>query len=281
MVKPDRLMNVKRSLLVGVWLGTLAGVISNQALARGGETENQHSLAISAGIASPSFTVNGPFENPVGFAFNSRTKAQISSSFSNLGDANGTTNLGGRLLFGDGQAGIGLGYNYLKRGENRTDHLFGFGGGAIFADNMVGFGVSGYYRATENSGSDTIADLSLAMMINPYGKYKFSFGAFGVGRGIDTLGFGFAAEASRQITFAIDAGVDDSFSGLTLKPGVGIHLMNVQLTASYGFELDSASGAQLPTGPTVGVAVWFAPSIVMQAYYEHIDEIFVGVTFRF
>ncbi len=257
----------------GYW--ALALLLPAVALARGGATENAHSLATAAGIASPSMSNDGSLENPVGYAYNASGKLQL------YGSAPGTPldsyNLGGQLLFGKGYVGGALGYRHSTTPGSNTSYVTG-GLSAIVRGPEIGLGLSGLVRAGGTQGSS--ADMNLGMLFNPYGKIRIGATAYSLMGGIDYYGVGVAFAPNPQFTLSIDAAANGSLKGLGLQPGLSIHLTNLQLSASYGLHLDKSVGSPIDNELSAGIGAWLTHALLLQFYYQHASKYFVGIELR-
>ncbi len=262
------------------YIGLLFILTVSSVLARGGLTENQRSLAIAAGIAAPSFNVTGDTENPVGYSFNATGKLHGYVSVPQNSNNLSLYDAGGKLNYGRGYYGVSIGYRYSKRASTQADGIVDGGVSGIIKGLNLGFGINGYWRASSQSNGKPSADASAAVLFNPYGRLKVGFGVFGINGGANTIGGGVAFGLAKQLTFALDGGVNGEFKGWTIKPGLGIHLMNLQLSIAYGIKLDNSASTGISKELMAGVAIWPSRFFMIQAYFQHDQKVFIGTSLR-
>jgi hypothetical protein len=248
--------------------------------------ETGHILSIGGGVSSPSVT-SSLGENPAGLAYNHQTKllgalAGANSSFNPMGT-------GGLFFLGNGYVGGGLGVQSFssQRSDNNTSSitLFTYGIAAYITGLNISFGASGSYAFqgggnAGGTGASTPWGLDLGLIYNPKGEVRFGASAFNVVNGVNTIGVGIAADASTYATFALDATADQNINGKTIKPAMGIHLMDFQFTLGYGVRLDEVASNWIRQGGSFGLGLRLTPMIHLQGYYNHIAQYYGALTIR-
>lgn len=276
-----------RQKIVGLGLSL---VVSTSAWAAGAgygtdDFETGHILSIGGGVASPSITSGLLGENPAGLAYNTQNKllgelAGGNSDFNPMGS-------GGLFYLGNGRVGGGLGIQTFNSqfGNNNsaTTTLFSYGIAAYIEGLNVSFGASGSY-VFQNSGGGTTGNnnwgLDLGLIYNPKGQVRLGATASSVIDGVDAIGVGIAADANEFATFALDASSDTHFHGKTLKPAMGIHLMDFQLTVGYGVAVDKDAPNWIRRGGSFGIGFRLTPMFQLQGYYNQLAKYYGALTIR-
>jgi hypothetical protein len=237
-------------------IGLLSSLLpAAPAYAKGNITS--HELAVGGGYSSPTANTN-PGENPAGLVYGqgNRLQGTVSSEMSDFSPLD----FGGNLFFGNGSAGGRLGATRLT-----NDTEFNLGLAAMVKSLKLAFGVSATWL------KDPGADLDLGVLFNPMGGLRAGVTALSVlGGGIDGYAGGVATDLSSNASFAIDASVDSSFKGLRLKPGFGISLSEIQLTANYGLKIDDTNPSSLRDGFGMGVAFDIGRKLQASFHYNTI-----------
>jgi hypothetical protein len=242
--------------------------------------ETGHILSTGAGISSPSVT-SALGENPAGLVYNHQTKflgalSGGNSSFNPLG-------VGGLFFLGNGFVGGGLGIqNYDSQGNGAGSmRYFQYGMAAFVQGINIAFGASGSYTLLDGGGSGgNHWGLDLGMIYNPKGDVRLGVTAFNAIDGINAIGVGVAADVSTYATFALDASTTPQGSGRTLKPAMGIHLMDIQLNLGHGIAIDNDASSWIRRGTSFGLGFRLSPAIHLQAYYNQIAQYYAALTIR-
>lgn len=276
-------MLLKRKLLFGLCLFLCPTV----TWAAGGmdDFEIAHVLSIGAGISSPSVT-SALVENPAGLVYNQQTKflgetAATNASLNPIG-------LGGLFFLGNGFVGGGLGVQTFSGQGNNAGNIsiFNFGIAAKATGLNVSIGATGSYVISQSGNATAYAngttlDSNIGMIFNPDGDVRFGVTAFDVLNGVDALGAGIAASASDWATFSLDGSMDaKSGNGKTIKPAMGIHLMDFQFTLGYGLGLDNLDTNWIRRGTAFGMGIQLGMEAHLQFYYNQLALYFVGLTIR-
>lgn len=228
----------------------VASIFTTVSLAR--ETSSGHALSTAAGVAAPSPALALDQDNPAGLAQVGGT--QMVGALYSGNSSLSPLEFEGKLMFGNGSAGIGLGAN--------TDSSFMIGAAAQIEALHTAFGV----RATNNSGWG----IDLGLNFLPTDSLRFGFELYDLGGGIDTMSAGVGFRLGANATFAVDAGFDKNFGGAVLKPGVSVDVEKAQFMMAYGFEVATAQASRVSTGLSFGLGFQLSQKMLLQYYYKHI-----------
>ncbi len=250
----------------------VASVSAATAEARsGGSDELSHFLSNGYGIAAPSPGL-ALYENPTGLTYNLGAKAQLSV----IGADNFDPALpGAHLLLGNGSVGGAVGYRHGPA-DSTDGHSLEYGLAATMDSVNLALGIAGALTFNDNTSA---SDLNVGLLYNPNGKTTFGMTAFGILDGVGSYGAGLAFDLSSNASFALDTRTDADFEGWSLKPGLGIHLTELQLNVGYGFNVTDRGG---PGGDGVSVGLGFkiGNSVYFTAYLEQISKYFASLQFR-
>jgi hypothetical protein len=256
------------SLLVSIVV--IVGVISSDAHARGGSgNELSHFLSNGYGVSSPGTNL-AIYENPSGLLYNIGPKVQASVA---AGDGFDPANPGAHLLLGNGSVGAAIGYRH--RGSSGGEIEYGLAAGL---DSLnVAFGLGGGVALNDNDASNT--DLNLGMLFNPHGKLTFGLTAYGIVGGVSGLGGGLAYDLSQSATFVVDTRTNSELDAWSLKPGLGIHLQELQLVVGYGLDVvEGNSGGS--EGVSFGLGFRLGSSAHLAFYVDQYSKYFASLQFR-
>jgi hypothetical protein len=246
----------------------------------GGDYESFHWLSVGGGIAHPSATT-AITENPAGLIYNSDLRILASSDAGN----NSFNPLGanGHFFLGNGAVGGGIGLRNQHTFNTATDVNLDFGLAAEINALKLAFGVSGSYRVATlgaTGGGGGTPGLNIGVLINPTGEIHGGLTLFDVLGGVNALGGGIAWDVNSFATLALDAATTPTaFQAWSLKPGLQIHVLQVQLSASYGFAL-AGGGSWLRGGGTLGLGVRMGGNLHFQAYYNELNLYYAGLMFH-
>lgn len=241
--------------------------------------ETPHNLSYGAGFASPSQT-NALFENPAGLMYNQAFKILAqgvtnSSDFSVPGASLG-------LFMGNAFVGGALTFDFAAPIVGGTMGTLNAGIGTLISPLNLAFGVSASYAIWNVTGRSTnlannaIWGINSGLLYNPQGEWRIGLTGNQLGTGNECVGLGFAWDPGDWATLALDASKFVRGDGIALKPGLGLHFYNFQMTMGWGIPLQ-VGAYSMRTGPELGIGVRFSYNVHLQAYYNHLSLYQVGL----
>lgn len=264
----------------------LAGIFPIQEAfsAYSGEAGNaDHMISVGGGIASPSKT-SALGENPAGLVYN--TDQRVLGA---LGATNSSLNplgVGGSFFAGNGSVGGGIGLQTFTGQGNSAGNitLLNYGLAAEIESLNVAFGAMGTYTLnqtgiTTGTGSGGAWNANLGMLYNPKGTVRVGGTLFQVVGGVGAVGAGIAADANPWATFVLDGAYDPQSKGSTLKPGLGIHMDDFQLSYGYGINIQGSDG-WIRQGSSVGLGIQLSQTVHLQGYYNQLALYYLGLSVR-
>lgn len=275
-------MNAARSGRLAL-MAVLAISTSPDALAQYGrgmeDFETPHNLSYAAGFASPSQT-NALFENPSGLMYNQAFKILAqgvtnSSDFSVPGGSLG-------LFLGNGFVGGALTFDFASARSGGTQGTLNAGLGTFISPANLAFGVSANYSLWNLTGGSTglannsIWGINSGLLYNPQGEWRIGLTGNQIGTGNECVGLGFAWDPGGWATLALDASKFVRGDGIALKPGMGLHFYNFQMSIGWGIPLQPGAYS-MRIGPELGLGVRFSYNVHLQAYYNHLTLYQVGL----
>ncbi len=247
--------------------------------------ESIHLLSVGAGISSPSLT-SSLGQNPAGLFFIQQTKLLGAIGFTNSNF--NPVGFGGLVFLGNGSVGGGLGIQTFNGVGNNAGSivLLDFGLAAEIPSLNLSIGATGSYLSGSSGtvlapgGAYGPLGLDLGILYNPRGDVHFGLTTFQVQAGIEAIAAGLSAEATQWATFAVDGAIDPKgWGGTTLKPAMGIHLSDFQISFGYGFALDNAAIPNwIRRGGSLAVGFKINWQVHVQAYYNELALYYFGLT---
>jgi hypothetical protein len=232
--------------------------------------ELSHFLSIGAGIASPSPNL-ALLENPTGLAYNTGAKVQASVR---AGGGFDPLNPGLHLLLGNGSVGAAVGYRHSSS-DSTDGNALEYGLSASIDSINMALGLGGSLTFNDSSAN---SDLNLGLLFNQNGTITFGATAFSVIDGPSLYGVGASLDLSQYATLALDGISNSDFNMWSMKPGLGIHLSELQLSVGYGFDVNRGGAGR--DGISVGAGFKLGSSIHFAAYYEQVSRYFASIQFR-
>lgn len=251
-----------------------------------GSEEQQHTLSVGSGLASPS--ESGIFgENPAGLIYNRQPSVLGYLSAGPL--HKDLLSQGLSFLAGNGWAAASLGVqgytNTRDSGGNIVTFNFGMSTYSEFFDLAIG--LNGAYRfrnsttPTTPESEQTTWTANLGFLYNPFGWFRAGLNLYEVDQGMTSVGLGVAADINAFSTITLDSSVDRRGRGLTLKPGIGVRAAGVHLAYSYGMQVDKTAVSGITAGNTIGLGYQFNPTFRIDGYYNQVVPYFLGATISF
>ncbi len=246
------------------------------------ERSNPYSLSVAGGVAAPSS--NGFLgENPAGLIYN-----QHGGLLAYLTTAKEHPELlsnGLSFFAGNGLAAATIGVqtynNAMEDGGSITSFNFGV---ATYAEGLdTSFGLSGSYRFQNSAHAiapelQTTWSADFGFLYNPFGTTQFGVTLYDLSLGMRAVGAGFATHINSVSVLGVDVSTDNHGRGMTVKPGIGVHAGNLNLTYGYGMQVDKTAISGITPGNTIGLGYDFTTTFRMIGYYNHFSTYFLGAT---
>lgn len=235
-------------------------------------------------MVSPSNT-NAIWENPAGLIYTEDFKAMVGMSVLNQNfNAFGAS---GAFYLGNGLVGGGIGLHSFSNLSNNSNAvlLTNFGIAADIRPLYFALGVSGSYLINSwnygvGSTGSLAYGLNIGIIANPQGDLRWGFNVFDILGGPDALGSGVVWDPTSFASLGLDVTTNLNFQGFTFKPGMAIHIQEVQLTGSYGFQTDVLAGPYMRTGLTAGIGFRIPPWFHIQIYYNELAFLYGALQFQ-
>jgi hypothetical protein len=254
-------MKLRIFMLAVVLLASSPVFAAGYGESRSMDTDSVHGLSVGAGISSPSTTA-GFGENPTAAIYNNRLK--VLGEFLSPNDNFSNPGFGGGLFMGNGFVGGGLDLRSYDGGAGSRLNVLGLDLAANIDAIHMALGVSAGY--TLNNGGAFAA--TLGSIFNPFGPFRVGLQVNDFTHSSRSFGAGLAYDPSPWATLALDASVDNSFHGLTLKPALGAHVQMVQAEIGYGFSLDGGYTSWITKGVTAGLGIGLGQNFHFEASYN-------------
>ena len=245
-----------------------------------------HSLSQSGGVSSPSRT-SSLNENPAGLIFQTRSEilGAVASSSTQLSPLGGM----GAFFAGNGAAGGGLSVQSFNAQGSTVDQLtlLRYGLATDIPQLNLSLGATGTHvlknrGVTQGAGTDRDWDTDVGILINPNGSVRVGLALYQILSGIQAIGVGISADPNPNATLAIDASMTPQTRGKVIKPSLGIHLDQFQISYGYGIRVDSDdTPSWIRSGSTFGVGVQLGYSFHLQFYYNQMAQYFFGLGLQF
>ncbi len=241
-----------------------------------------HNLSLAGGIAHPGRAL-AISQNPAGLIYNRETKVHVSLAQAQEGDGYG---YGGGAFTGSDTVGGGAfirSYNTEPASAAKI-RLLDLGIGAIFSslDSALGIGVSKNMSMTEPMDSSNSCGqwcLTLGMITSPSSGSRIGLNVVQASDSSFLIGAGWASDYSQNLVAVLDAQMDPQQSTIIAKPGLGIFIQEMQLTASYGVKATGGEGhLLLRKGWSLGLSVEPFRDMVFEAYINQFTHFYLGMT---
>ena len=265
---------MKRTLIFGL-IGLIGGGLGSWSASA---APQQHSLAVGAGVSSPSST-DAFADNPAGLMYNRQVRLMGAASSENkqFNPFNGTA----RLLYGNGMMGLGLGTHSYKEGtEDRYSLDYGLG---VYADSLKSsLGVSVSSRMTKTpSVPGKNHEVNVGMVTNPMGSARIGAGLISVIRGVDYITGGLSADLSSGVSWSVDGSTNRHLTGTTVLPALAFRISDMEFSIGYGYRVDKKAATYLRSGLNTGINLILGPNIEIQAAYNHHSKYYAALVANF
>ncbi len=230
------------------------------------QSDNEHALSASGGIASPSFS-SAAFQNSAGLVYNSTKKFELhAGTNSSLGNPRVLPG----LIFGNGDFAMAAGLAYVF--QSKATAIY-YGGALALGGRKLSLGVNGFNFISPQTG----ATLDAGLMFDPFDKSHFGINVVGITSGIREIGFGLETPFSGSTQFVADATVDKSIKNFAIQPGIKAGDPLTAITLSYGF--GGAVSRQLTDGFAAGLHLTPGQSVSWEIYYRQLGYYFTSLSF--
>ena len=245
----------------------MAIFLSTPALAFMSDREGSHIVSVSGGIVEPSFAT-AVFQNPAGIAYIQGFQLGLQGGG---GDSLSNPVYRGALLYGDHNFGVTGGVsNSAQQGTGVTT---GFGGfGLNIPDLKMQIGAAAFTGISPSGGTS----YNIGLIFNPSDKVRLGATAVGVGATRE-YGGGLAFKLDPSFSLVVDVSVDSNFKNANFQPGFVINSQTAALTFSYG---TSPGSQEINHGLSAGVSVFLGNAVTWEAYYNHLDKFYTGLSIR-